>query len=246
MTCGVQSCASLLLFSPPSPCSVCSAAYEPEIGDVNEGVVLDAVSIRLESIRAMVCCLRSWRRCGQLRVQLSATRSTIANLGRGHPPPKTSSPSRTWGPREMFSCAGRAVFLGAILTVIRWSWDFAVVVLRMHHSTGRLQNFDGCGENCPTEAGGEGPQKAGQSEIPGSSPKCLRPVPHFSTGTWSFFSSPPSEFSFLIFRELDHPATAVKSTNRKDGSHVCLTPIPFLPFLNGVVARHLTGVCRLA
>ena len=54
--------------------------------------------------------------------------STIANLGRGHLPPKTSSPSRTWGPREMFSCAGRAVFLGAILTVIRWSWDFAVVV----------------------------------------------------------------------------------------------------------------------
>ncbi len=72
------------------------------------------------------------------------------------------------------------------------------------------------------------------------------PWPHFLPGTWSFFSCPPSEFSFLIFRELDHPATAVKSTTRKDGSHVCLTPIPFLAFLNGIVARHLTGVCRLA
>ncbi len=194
----------------------------------------------------MVCCLRSWRRCGQLRVQLSAKRSTIANLGRGHPPPKTSSPSRTWGPREMFSCAGRAVFLGAILTVIRWSWDFAVVVLRMHHSTVAYRILMGAVRIALLRPAVRGRRKRGRAKFLAQALSPSVPWPHSSTGTWSFFSSPPSEFSFLIFRELDHPATAVKSTNRKDGSHVCLTPIPFLVFLNGVVARHLTGVCRLA
>lgn len=128
---------------------------------------------------------------------LSARRFVDRKSGEGHSPPKTSSPSRTWGPREMFSCAGRAVFLGAILTVIRWSWTLRLLFLRMHQSTVAYQNFDGCGEECPTDPGGEGKQKAGQHEIPGSSPKYLRTLAPLSANTSSFFLSPPSEFSFL-------------------------------------------------
>ena len=79
---------------------------------------------------------------------------------------------------------------------------------------GRLQNFDGCGENCPTEAGGEGPQKAGQSEIPGSSPKSLRPMAPLFDGHLELFLEPTKRIFLLDLsrtrppsnrREVDKP-----------------------------------------
>jgi hypothetical protein len=82
---------------PRSSMDVCLLrANEPEIGNMDEGIVLD---LRLD-----------------LSGLLSFSRLTKeANI---RATPKTNSPSRTCGPRETFSCGRSTFFLGAMLLVV--------------------------------------------------------------------------------------------------------------------------------
>ncbi len=95
---------SSFLLRPPLPLSLvpsCSEVYEPEIGDMDEGVV------------------EAGEDAGNCDGGVSSNSLNSQFLrDAGNIPPNTSSPSLTWGPRLMFSAAGRWVFLGAIVTVV--------------------------------------------------------------------------------------------------------------------------------
>jgi hypothetical protein len=226
---------------------MCSAAYEPEIGDVDEGVVLDAVSIGLESIRAVVSCLRSWRRCGQLCVQLVSQRFDDRRSRGRSPTAKNELTLPDLGAQGDVLLRRTSGLLGGHL-------DCDPVVLGLCgccscECTSRqslIRILMGAVRNALLKLAVRGRRKRGTAEIPGSSPKYPRTVAPLFACQLDLFLVPTKRIFFPDLLRTRQPATPRRSTTRKDGSHVCLTPIPFLNCLNGIVACHLTSVCRLA
>lgn len=120
-----------------------------------------------------------WRKLPKVSLKLAKMRATpwdkvstftLRSVGYesiGSHIPNTSSPSRTEGPREMFSAAGREVFLGAIFYV---DWVYRVLALMgckfLQSEADDLQpdfwwrGFGSVLRECPIKFGGEWLHKA--------------------------------------------------------------------------------------